>query len=98
VLVTNHMVGGSDERRHEKRPAMGESWRNQPHVRIELRRPPPNSGGGSSEVCTATLRASPLAPPGSCVPYVLAKGGLAHVAVAGGGEAAGGGGGGLMEH
>ena len=33
VLVTNHLVGGSDERRHEKRPAMGESWRNQPHTR-----------------------------------------------------------------
>jgi hypothetical protein len=33
VLVTNHLVGGSDERRHEKRPAMGESWRNQPHAR-----------------------------------------------------------------
>jgi hypothetical protein len=29
-------VGGPDARRDEKRAAMGESWRNQPHVRVQL--------------------------------------------------------------
>lgn len=33
VVVTNHMVGGSE---HDKRPALGEHWRGQPHVQITL--------------------------------------------------------------
>ncbi|KAI7842685.1 hypothetical protein COHA_003616 [Chlorella ohadii] len=75
VVVTNHMVGGSDERRHEKRPAMGESWRNQPHSRIQLCKGPP--GSASEQQCTAVLRASPLLPPGISVPYTLGTAGVA---------------------
>ncbi|EFN60013.1 hypothetical protein CHLNCDRAFT_133185 [Chlorella variabilis] len=72
VLVTAHMVGGSDERRHEKRPAMGESWRNQPHVRIQLSRPAEDRTSGQ---CSATLTASPQLPAGLSVAYWLGEGG-----------------------
>ncbi|KAI3429497.1 hypothetical protein D9Q98_005586 [Chlorella vulgaris] len=75
VLATNHLVGGSDERRHEKRPAMGESWRNQAHVRLQLSRPGPGTSP-CFEAHTATLTASSLLPAGLCVPFYLGEGGL----------------------
>lgn len=61
VIVTNHMVGGSDERRHEKRPAMGESWRNQPHCRrVPAGRRAAGAGAGGvafgPAACTSACR------------------------------------------
>ena len=88
------MVGGSGERRHEKRPAMGESWRNQPHARVQLARPPPGADGAAApERCTATLRASGLQPLGESVQYALSEAGLAPAVppTAPGGWAGGGG-------
>ena len=35
VLCTNHMVGSGTN----PRPALGESWKNQPHTRLQLIRP-----------------------------------------------------------
>lgn len=55
VLVSNHMVGGSDDRRHEKRPAMGESWRNQPAVRCV---PGANSKAGAGPQCEGAAAAA----------------------------------------
>jgi hypothetical protein len=74
VLVTNHLVGGSDERRHEKRAAMGESWRNQPHARIQLGRPALGEEGAAPH--TATLRASSLLPAGLSVAFHISGAGL----------------------
>ena len=75
VLVTNHLVGGSDRQRHEKRPAMGESWRNQPHARVQLWRPP-HGGAPDAVRCTATLRASTLQAAGATAAYYLCPAGL----------------------
>ena len=35
ILCTNHMVGSGTN----PRPALGESWKNQPHTRLQLVRP-----------------------------------------------------------
>ncbi len=44
----------------EKRPALGESWHNQAHVRVQLALPAEEKG-----LHTAILRASTLAAPGA---------------------------------
>lgn len=75
VLVTNHMVGGGSRRLEGdpsaagpgaglapagNRPALGEGWRNQPHVRVQLSMPPEGSAasgaaynGASEETCVS---------------------------------------------
>lgn len=78
VLVTNHMVGGGGWRDGgggggEKRPALGESWQNQAHSRLQLGLPA-NEGGPH----TATLRASTIGAPGKVASFWLtAAGGVA---------------------
>ncbi|KAK9817811.1 hypothetical protein WJX72_002565 [[Myrmecia] bisecta] len=65
VLSTNHVVGGGgagwgskpegsgSARSSETRPALGESWRSQPHVRVQL-------ACGEGAARSATLKASAL--------------------------------------
>ena len=36
VLVTNHTVGGRDGDQGSLKPALGETWRSQPHTRLHL--------------------------------------------------------------
>jgi len=73
VLVTNHMVGSSgygnksgSHWRSEKRPALGESWQNQAHVRVQLALPKQDGGAH-----TAILQASTLSRPGNAVSFWL---------------------------
>lgn len=53
VLCTNHVVGSNSE----PRPALGETWKNQPHVRLHLTRSDMNASLQSiaAASCSATL-------------------------------------------
>ncbi|GAB4822360.1 hypothetical protein N2152v2_009406 [Parachlorella kessleri] len=88
VIITNHMVGGGEGGRGEKRPAMGESWKNQPHIRLQLSAaegagsaagPQQGSSGGragAAQQHLATLRASTYCAAGGQAPFWLAPAGL----------------------
>ena len=53
VLCTNHVVGSNSE----PRPALGETWKNQPHVRLHLTRSDMNASIQSvaAACCSAAL-------------------------------------------
>lgn len=52
VLCTNHVVGSNTE----PRPALGETWKNQPHVRVHLARPDVNESLQSTPArCSASM-------------------------------------------
>lgn len=66
VLSSNQQVGGS---RGEPRPALGDSWRNQPHWRIQLAK-----AGTQGRRC-ATVKSCPIAAAERQVHFVLADAG-----------------------
>ena len=78
VMVTNHVVGGGgggaagDSWSVEKRAALGESFQNQAHVRVQLAMPAYEGGAH-----TATVRSSTGAAPGSCAHFWLTAAGPA---------------------
>ena len=73
VVVTNHMVGGDEAARGEKRPALGESWRNQPHLRLQLSAAAAPEGDPYArrreEPCWASLRYSTARGPAGPAPF-----------------------------
>ena len=73
VVVTNHLVGGDDAARGEKRPALGESWRNQPHLRLQLTAAAAPEGDpyvrSAAEPCWASLRYSTARGPAGPAPF-----------------------------
>ncbi|GAQ77799.1 DNA repair protein RAD51 [Klebsormidium nitens] len=67
VLVTNHTVSGEGGR---PKPALGESWKSVPSVRLALARE------DESDCCTATVTKHTIGACGESVPYVLSRDGL----------------------
>lgn len=67
VLTTNYLVGGQED----ARPALGDSWRLQPHIRMLLTRPDP-----SSPDVHCSLHASPTHACGSGAAVLLTEAGI----------------------
>ena len=61
----------------DPRPALGDSWRNQPHCRVQLSKLGGAAGDASGgQQCVATLKACPIAPCEEQAHYWLAEAGL----------------------
>ncbi|CAN6442493.1 unnamed protein product [Victoria cruziana] len=65
VLVTNHMVGGEGG---ILKPALGESWKRLPHIRLLLSREPDNN------ICTVSILKHTSVALGRTTTFVLPKG------------------------
>lgn len=86
VLVTNHMVSGGARYegpagagigQPDKKPALGEGWRSQAHVRVQLSRAEDGSADNGGRL--ATLKSSTLMPCGQVIMLQLCEQGtLSH--------------------